>query len=94
MTKKLYDILKWLALVGLPAVAAFVAVLFPVWGLPNAEKLVATIAASNVLLGTLVGVQGIKHQTNVRVDRARALHPSNQLALFESEYEPNPWEGM
>ncbi len=34
MTNKMYDTLKWIALVCLPAFAAFYTALAPVWGLP------------------------------------------------------------
>lgn len=55
-----YQALKWLALIALPAVAVFVQVVGPSWGLPHVDQIVTTIDAIGVLIGTLIGVSEIK----------------------------------
>lgn len=53
---RVYDILKWLALIALPAVAWLVGAVGPQWGLPHCGELVTTINAVGVFVGALIGV--------------------------------------
>lgn len=53
---KVYDILKWVALVVLPAIATLYTALAGVWGLPFAEEIPATITAIDLFIGALLGV--------------------------------------
>ncbi len=53
---RVYDVLKWLALIALPAVAWLVGVVGPQWGLPHCGELVTTINAIGVFVGALIGV--------------------------------------
>ncbi|MBW3095563.1 holin [Bifidobacterium sp. 64T4] len=57
---KAYEILKWLALIALPAIAVFAQAVGPAWGLPHVDQIVATIDALGVLIGALIGVSEIK----------------------------------
>ena len=56
LPNKLYDILKWICLICLPAVAVFYAVIAKIWGLPFESEIPATINAVAVLIGALIGV--------------------------------------
>ena len=56
LTNKTYDILKWVCLIALPAVAALIAALGDIWGLPNVSNIVLTINAVGVFLGALIGI--------------------------------------
>lgn len=60
-TNKTYDILKWICLIGLPAVSVLVATLGQIWGIPNTEKIVLTINAITVFLGALIGVSTVSY---------------------------------
>ena len=60
---KLYDVLKWVAIIALPALAVFVTTVFPVWGFPYAEPISTTIMAVDVLLGALIGVSTAKYNS-------------------------------
>lgn len=53
---KLYNVLKWIALICLPALAVFYAVIAKIWGLPFESEIPATINAVAVLIGALIGV--------------------------------------
>lgn len=61
MSNKMYDILKWVALVLLPAAATFYAAISAVWGLPYPEQVVGTITAVDTLLGTLLGISSANY---------------------------------
>ena len=53
---KVYNVLKWVALICLPAMAVFYAVIAKIWGLPYESEIPATINAVAVLIGALIGV--------------------------------------
>lgn len=65
MTNKTYDILKWIALILLPALATFYATIAAVWGLPYTEQVVGTITAVDTLLGTLLKISSDKYAAKV-----------------------------
>jgi hypothetical protein len=53
---KVYNVLKWVCLIALPAFAVFYAVIAKIWGLPYEAEIPATINAVAVLIGALIGV--------------------------------------
>ena len=61
LSNKVYDVLKWMALIVLPAVATFYSVLASIWGLPFADQIPATITAIDALLGALIGISTVKY---------------------------------
>lgn len=54
-----YQILKWLGLIACPALATFVGVVGPVWGMPYVDATVTTINATGLLIGALIGASHI-----------------------------------
>lgn len=56
MNNKLYDVLKYIALIVLPAVATLYFALSSIWGLPYGEQIVGTITAIDCFLGALLGI--------------------------------------
>lgn len=56
---KLYDVLKWLCILALPAVADFIKFLFPTWNIPYADPIAETIRQVAFLIGILIGVTSI-----------------------------------
>lgn len=61
MSNKIYDILKWLALVALDAIGIFYQTLAEIWSLPYGDNVLKTCVALSVLIGALIGVSGIKY---------------------------------
>ena len=60
LSDKVYNILKWVGLIAIPALATFVGVVGPLWGLPNTDAIVQTITAVGVLVGALIGASEVK----------------------------------
>lgn len=58
MSNKLYDILKWVALVALDALGVCYRTLAEIWHLPYGNEVLATCSAVSVLIGALIGVSG------------------------------------
>ena len=66
-----YNRLKWVAQVVLPALALFYITLAPLWGLPKPNEVSATVVATDLLLGTLLGLSNRQYQnSNARFDGA------------------------
>ena len=56
MNDKVYDILKWIAMILLPAIATLYFTLASIWGLPYAEQIVGTITGIDTFLGVILGI--------------------------------------
>ena len=56
MSNKVYDVLKWIAQVVLPAIATLYFALAGIWGWPYGEQVVGTITAVDTCLGVLLGI--------------------------------------
>ena len=56
MNNKVYDILKWVATILLPAVNTLWLTLGQVWTFPYLEQIGATIAGVDVFIGALIGL--------------------------------------
>lgn len=64
MSNKMYDVLKWIALVFLPALATLYSALAGIWGFPYGEEVVGTIAATDTFLGILLGISAVQYKKN------------------------------
>ena len=58
---KIYDILKWVALVALDAIGVFYQALSLIWGLPYGDEILSTCASISLLIGTLIGISTRKY---------------------------------
>lgn len=56
MSNKVYDVLKKVAQVWLPALGTLYFALSQIWGLPYGEAIVGTITAVDAFLGAVLGV--------------------------------------
>ena len=54
ISNKLYDILKWLVIIVLPAMATLYKALSAVWAWPYANEVVTTITAVDTFLGAVL----------------------------------------
>lgn len=61
MSNRMYDILKWVAMVCLPAIATLYLTLAGIWGLPYGEEVVGTITAIDTFLGVLLGISSVQY---------------------------------
>ena len=60
---RVYDILKWVAIIVMPALATFIVGLGGIWSIPFAGQLAATVTAVGVLLGALLGLSSVKYNS-------------------------------
>ena len=53
---KVYNVLKWITCIVLPALGTLYFALSGFWGFPYAEQIVGTIAAVTTFLGVILGI--------------------------------------
>jgi len=61
LNNKVYDSLKWIAQILLPAIGTLYFAIASIWGLPYAEQIVGTITAIDAFLGALLGVSTMQY---------------------------------
>ena len=66
MNNKTYDILKWIAQIGLPALGTAYFGLASIWNLPYGEEIVGTITVLDTLLGAMLGIATNKYNKEVK----------------------------
>lgn len=62
LNNKVYDVLKWVALILLPALGTLYFALAGIWGFPYAEQIVGTITAIDTFLGVLLGISNSSYK--------------------------------
>lgn len=62
MSNKVYDVLKYIAQIVLPAVATLYFALAQIWGLPYGEQIVGTITAVDAFLGAILRISTIQYE--------------------------------
>lgn len=62
MSNKVYDVLKWIAMVVLPAIGTAYAGLAVIWGFPCGEQIMGSIGIAEVFLGTVLQISSAKYK--------------------------------
>ena len=62
MSNKVYDVLKYIAQIVLPAIGTLYFALAGIWGFPYGEEIVGTITAVDTFLGVLLGISSISYK--------------------------------
>ena len=58
---RVYDVLKWVAMLFLPALAVLVKTVFTVWSIPYGDEIATTIMALDAFLGAILGISTIQY---------------------------------
>ena len=61
ISNRMYDLLKWVAILFLPALAILIRTVFAIWQIPYGEQISATIIALQVFLGAILGVSTLNY---------------------------------
>lgn len=64
LTPRLYDNLKWIAQIALPAFGTLYFALASLWNLPKADEVVGTIVAVDAFLGVLLGLSSASYNAS------------------------------
>lgn len=54
--KKTYDVLKFIALIGLPSVTTLYFALAGIWNLPDVEQVIGSLTVVDTFLGSILGL--------------------------------------
>lgn len=65
MSNKVYDVLKWIAQILLPALGALYFGLAGIWNFPYAEEIVGTITVIDAFLGVLLGISTARYHKRI-----------------------------
>ena len=65
MNNKVYDVLKWIAQILLPAIGTLYFALSGIWGMPYGEQIVGTITAVDTFLGVILGIASNTYNKNI-----------------------------
>lgn len=64
LSDKTYSLLKWIALILLPALGTLYFALAGIWELPFGEQIVGTITAIDTFLGAILGISTNNYKKN------------------------------
>lgn len=90
LNNKLYDVLKWVALVLLPAVSTFYLAMASVWALPYPAEIAGTIAAIDVFLGVMLGIS-VKQYKNAYERTLTPALSSTDWIFSDKVYSALSW---
>lgn len=87
---KLYDKLKFIAQIVLPALATLYFALAGIWGLPDADKVVGTIVAVDTFMGVVLQLSSTAYaKSDARFDGAVNVTQSGDKELLQLEFDDN-----
>lgn len=66
MNDKVYDVLKWIAQLLLPAIGTLYFALASIWGFPYGEEVVGTITAVDTFLGAILGISAATYNKSLK----------------------------
>lgn len=62
---KVYEILKWVTMIVLPALGTLYAALAIIWGFPYGEEIIGTITALETFFGAILGISTYSYRKSI-----------------------------
>lgn len=91
ITGKLYDALKFVAQLLLPAIGTLYFTLAGIWGLPSADEVVGTIVAIDTFLGVLLHLSSTAYaKSDARFDGSIVVDENDARKQFSLELKGDP----
>lgn len=91
MGNKMYDIVKYVTEIGLPAAGTLYFTLASIWGMPFSEQIVGTIAAVTVFLGVLLGLSRKSYnKSDAKYDGTVEIEETSDGKLFSLQIDEDP----
>ena len=66
---KIYNVLKWIVIIVLPAVGTLYAALAPLWGWGYADEIVTTITAVDTFLGAVLCISTAQYNAKSKEEQ-------------------------
>lgn len=90
LNNSMYDVMKWIVTLVLPALGTLYFTLSQIWGLPYGEEVVGTLTAISLFLGTILKISSSNYsseneiaETDIQDDEVESLDEDE-----EDEKEP------
>lgn len=88
LSNQAYNVLKFIALVLLPALGTLYFAVAGIWGLPAAEQVVGTIVAVDTFLGVVLGLSSNNFKKNLVAGTGDAPPPATDGILHIDTMDP------
>ena len=85
LSNKIYNVIKWITALFIPALITLYLSLADVWNFPNPEKVVLTAAAVNVFLGVLLKVSDTQYKKYESAELSGYIHGFGATRDSETE---------
>jgi hypothetical protein len=94
LSNQAYDVLKFVALVLLPAVATLYFALSQIWGLPKGAEVVGSITAFDAFLGVILGISTQQYNnSDAKYDGSIDISsPADAPKQFSLNLDSDPYE--
>lgn len=93
LTNRMYDVLKFITQILLPAAGTLYFTLATIWGLPNADQVVGTIVAADTFLGVLLGLStSAYNKSDAKYDGGINITsvPDRDIKQIQLEFKDEP----
>lgn len=87
ITGKLYDWLKYIAQIILPALGTLYFTLAGIWGLGSGDEVVGTIMAVDLFLGVILGISQVNYNKQVATGVMNVEESTSGKPLYSLELE-------
>lgn len=67
LNDKVYDLLKWITMIVLPALGTLYFTLTTIWGFPYGEQVSGTVNALVLFLGAVLGISTANYKKSTKV---------------------------
>lgn len=85
MSNKVYDVLKWITLVGLYALNYLWTELAEVWSFPYAVEISKTITIIGGTLGIILGVSSVKYNLKMKAQNQNIGEENSEIVIENDE---------
>jgi len=93
MSNKAYDVLKYIAMIVLPAIGTLYFALAGIWGLPYAEQVVGTITAIDTFLGAILGLSTSRYNKVLNDQEFKNVQEQQAERMKNGEFDVDYTEG-
>lgn len=66
MSNKVYDVLKFICQIVIPALGTLYFGISSIWGLPHGEEVVGTLTVIDAFLGALLGISTVEYNKHLK----------------------------
>lgn len=90
-TGKVYDVLKWIAQIVLPAVGTAYYGLAAIWHWPDPDQVMGSVLVIDTLLGVILGISSASYNKNEKYAGTINLQETEEKTLVSLELEDDPY---